>query len=175
IHKPAPKGWVIDQDGNDLTDADDCLERFGKERAALLPLGGVGETLGGHKGYGLATMVEIFSSALQTGSFLWGLTGIGEQGEKLPNKLGHFFMAINIESFTNLDDFKHTVGEILRELRAATKDPGCTRIYTAGEKEYEIEKRVRDAGVVIVPDLMKDVKKFVEELGMEEYRAVFGL
>ncbi len=175
IHKPAPSGWVIDQDGNDLTDPDDCLERFGKERAALLPLGGAGETLGGHKGYDLATMVEIFSSALQSGSFLWGLTGIGEHGEKTPNKLGHFFMAINVESFTSLEDFKHTVGSILRDLRAATKEPGCTRIYTAGEKEYENEKRVREMGVVIVPDLLKDVKKFIDELGMDEYRPVFGL
>jgi LDH2 family malate/lactate/ureidoglycolate dehydrogenase len=175
VDKPAPKGWVIDQDGNDLTDPHDCLDGFGKELAALLPLGGSAETLGGHKGYGLATMVEIFSSALQTGSFLYSLTGIGEKGERQPNKLGHFFMAINIESFTALDDFKYTVGCILRDLRAATKTPGCTRIYTAGEKEYENEQRVRQAGVVIVPDLLKDVSTMVRELNLDEYKPVFGL
>jgi L-2-hydroxycarboxylate dehydrogenase (NAD+) len=175
VGKSAPSGWVIDQDGNNLTNSQECLDGFGKETAALLPLGGAGETLGGHKGYGLATMVEIFSSALQTGSFLYGLTGIGEHGEKQPNKLGHFFMAINIESFTSLDDFKNTVGSILRDLRAANKEPGCTRIYTAGEKEYEIEHRVRQMGVVIVPDLMKDVTKMINELGLDEYRPVFGL
>ncbi len=174
LDKPAPKGWVIDQNGNDLTDSQACLDGFGKETAALLPLGGAGETLGGHKGYGLATMVEIFSSALQTGSFLYGLTGIGEHGEPQPNKLGHFFMAINIESFTGLDDFKHTVGSILRELRAATKTPGCTRIYTAGEKEYENEQRVRQMGVMVVPDLQKDCRIMIEALGLEEYRSIFA-
>ncbi len=175
LGKPAPKGWVIDQDGNDLTDTTDCLDGFGKESAALLPLGGAGETLGGHKGYGLATMVEIFSASLQTGSFLYGLTGIGEKGEPQPNRLGHFFMAINIESFTALDDFKKTTGSILRELRAANKQPGCSRIYTAGEKEYENEQRVRQAGVVIVPSLQKDAQIMIKELGLNEYQNVFLL
>lgn len=173
LGKPTPKGWVIDQDGNDLTDTSACLVGFGKEKAALLPLGGAGETMGGHKGYGLATMVEIFSASLQTGSFLYGLTGIGENGKPQPNRLGHFFMAINIESFTDLEDFKKTTGNILRELRAATKVPGCSRIYTAGEKEYENEMRVREAGVVIVPNLLEDIRTMIKELELKEYQPVF--
>ncbi len=174
LEKPAPKGWVIDQQGNPLTDPHDCLDGLGKETAALLPLGGDGETLGGHKGYGLATMVEIFSSALQSGSFLYGLTGIGEHGEHQPNKLGHFFMAMNIESFTDLEDFKKTTGTILRELRAANKEPGCSRVYTAGEKEYENEQRVRAMGVVIVPNLLKEVRTMIAELGLKEYESIFA-
>lgn len=173
LDKPAPAGWVIDQEGRALIDPNECLDGFGREQAALLPLGGLGETLGGHKGYGLATMVEIFSAALQTGSFLYGLTGIGEHGEKQPNRLGHFFMAINIESFTGLEDFKKTTGDILRELRAATRQPGCERIYTAGEKEYENEMRVRREGVVIVPNLLEDVRMMIHELDLHEYDLYF--
>lgn len=173
LEKPAPAGWVIDQQGSTLTDPYECLDGFGKECAALLPLGGAGETLGGHKGYGLATIVEILSASLQTGRFLYGLTGLDEQGRKTPNCLGHFFMAINVESFTSLEDFKRTTGEILRELRAATLQPGCERIYTAGEKEYDIEQRVRREGVQIVPNLLKDVQYMIDELGMDEYRTVF--
>jgi LDH2 family malate/lactate/ureidoglycolate dehydrogenase len=174
LEKNAPEGWVIDQAGRSLVIPGDCLDMFGKSQAALLPLGGVGETLGGHKGYGLATMVEILSGSLQTGSFLYGLTGLDEDGKKIPNKLGHFFMAINVESFTGLEDFKHTTGEILRELRAATLQPGCERIYTAGEKEYEIENRVRAEGVLIVPNLLKDVKAIIRDLDMPEYAEYFA-
>jgi LDH2 family malate/lactate/ureidoglycolate dehydrogenase len=82
-------------------------------------------------------------------------------------------MAIDVESFTGLDDFKQTTGSILRELRAATKQPGCERIFTAGEKEYENEKRVREQGVVIVPSLLKDVQIMISELGLHEYDKVF--
>lgn len=173
LGKPLPEGWAIDQEGNFLTDPGECLEMFGKSSAALLPLGGLGETLGGHKGYGLATIVEILSASLQTGSFLYGLIGLDEAGRKIPNKLGHFFMAINVENFTNLEDFKQTTGGILRDLRAANKQPGHDRIYTAGEKEHDIEKRIRREGVVIVPNLLKDVQAIMAELKLMEYEAYF--
>ncbi len=173
IHKDAPEGWVISKDGSLLVDSQDCLDGFGKQTAALLPLGGAGETLGGHKGYGLATMVEILSAALQTGNFLYGLLGMDAQGQKQPNALGHFFMAINIESFTSLDEFKKSTGSIMRELRAATLQPGRERIYTAGEKEYESMQRVRLNGVPIVPSLMKDIQTMIAELELREYEGAF--
>lgn len=169
VNKRAPAGWVIDQQGEIMTDPQDCLEGFGKEAAALLPLGGAGETLGGHKGYGLATIVEILSASLQTGSFLYGLIGLDEQGNRQPNRLGHFFMAMNVENFNDVETFKKTTGDILRELRAATRQPGCNRIYTAGEKEYENEQRVLREGVSIVPSLKKDILTMINELDLHEY------
>lgn len=174
INKQAPHGWVINQHGEIMVNAQECLDGFGKERAALLPLGGIGETLGGHKGYGLATIVEILSAALQTGNFLYGLIGIDEHGKPTPNRLGHFFMAMNIESFTSLENFKKTTGSILRELRAATKQPGCDRIYTAGEKEYEKEQRVRQEGVQVVPNLMQDICMMMTALELKEYESIFA-
>jgi L-2-hydroxycarboxylate dehydrogenase (NAD+) len=174
LEKPAPSGWVIDQGGEPLTDASMCLSMFGSSTAALLPLGGCGEDLGGHKGYGLATIVEIFSAALQQGNFLYGLMGIDDQGKPGPNRLGHFFMAMNIEAFTDLSSFKQTTGAILRELRSATLQPGKERIFTAGEKEFENEMRIRKEGVVIVPNLLKEVRVMLEELNMEEYRPYFA-
>ena len=173
--KMAPQGWVIDEAGNFLINSNDCLDGFGEGTAALLPLGGLGETLGGHKGYGLATIVEILSASLQTGSFLYGLIGLDDQGKAQPNYLGHFFMAMNIENFTSLEAFKKTTGEILRELRAATLQPGCARIYTAGEKEFEIEKRIRQEGVSIDPSLQKDIFAMIEGLGLHEYEATFSI
>lgn len=173
LEKDALPGWVIDQSGSFLIDPNACLNGFARESAALLPLGGSGEHLGGHKGYGLATIVEIFSASLQTGSFLYGLLGIDEQGKPDHNRIGHFFMALNIESFCELDAFKKTTGGILRELRAATLQPGCERIYTAGEKEFENEARVRQNGVVVVPNLLKDIRVIIEELQMDDYRPVF--
>jgi L-2-hydroxycarboxylate dehydrogenase (NAD+) len=174
LEKQAPEGWVIGQSGEPLVDSAQCLEMFGTSTAALLPLGGYGELLGGHKGYGLATIVEIFSASLQQGNFLYGLMGLDEQGQRTPNKLGHFFMAINVEAFTDLESFKNTTGEILRELRAATKQPGSDRIYTAGEKEFENERRVRTEGVVIVPNLLKEVQVMIKELNLTEYAPIFA-
>jgi L-2-hydroxycarboxylate dehydrogenase (NAD+) len=171
--KMAHEGWVVDQQGKFITDPNVVLAGLGKDTAALLPLGGAGEELGGHKGYGLASMVEILSASLQGGAFLHGLMGFDEHGNRQPFKIGHFFMAINIESFTSLNEFKKTTGTILRELRNSQKAPGHERIYTAGEKEYEMEKYVREHGVPVIPNLQRDIKVIQQELKLTRYEFPF--
>ncbi len=171
--KMGAEGWAIDQQGNYITDPNEVLKGLGLDTAALLPLGGAGELGGGYKGYDLATIVEIFSSALQTGAFLHGLTGIDKQGNRQPFKVGHFFMAINIEAFCDIADFKATTGAILRELRASRRAPGQERIYTAGEKEYENEEKVREQGVATNPNLQKEIKFLQQELGLNQYKFPF--
>ena len=78
-------------------------------------------------------------------------------------------MAINIEAFLPLDEFKATTGAILRELRGSTLAPGQTRIYTAGEKEFEHEKLVRAEGVPVNHNLQKDIKAMQEGLQLSKY------
>jgi LDH2 family malate/lactate/ureidoglycolate dehydrogenase len=171
--KRAKPGWVTGQDGKDITDPNAVLAGLGKDTAALLPLGGAGEELGGYKGYDLATIVEIVSASLQNGAFLHGLLGFDGNGGLAPFRLGHFFMAINIESFVSLDEFKATTGKILRELRASTRVPGQPRIYTAGEKEFESEANVRRTGVPVNVNLQKEIRIIQQELGLTDYNFPF--
>ncbi|MDD9303246.1 MAG: Ldh family oxidoreductase [Desulfobacter sp.] len=134
--KQIPSGWVIGQEGNTRTDTVRILEDLTLGKAALSPLGGLGEKTAGYKGYGYATIVEVLCAALQGGKFLKQLSGKDADGNKTPIPLGHFFMAVDIEEFTGLDKFKATAGQIMRDLRASKKAPGQDRIYTAGEKEW---------------------------------------
>ncbi len=166
IGKPIPPGWVIGPDGQPMTNAAEILSALPKDKAALLPLGGPGEELAGYKGYGLATIVEILCASLQTGAFLSDLLGFDKNGQPQPFKVGHFFMAINIENFVDLDVFKKTTGDILRELRNSKKVPGENRIYTAGEKEYELEKKIPLEGIAIVPSIQKDIIAIQKDLGL---------
>ncbi len=171
--KPTPPGWVVDQAGQFVIDSQSILKGLTRDENALLPLGGAGELLGGHKGYGLATMVEIFSASLQTGAFLSALTGMNTEGKPQYFRVGHFFMAIKIENFVALDEFKKTTGDILRELRNSKKAPGQERIFTAGEKEFENEKRIRASGIPIIPNLQKEIKIMQKELGLSQYQFPF--
>lgn len=171
--KEMPEGWVIDEKGETLTDPEYTLQAMGKDKASLLPLGGSGEEFSGYKGYGLATIVEILSASLQTANFLSATIGLDAQGKPIPFGLGHFFMAINIESFVEIDQFKKTTGDILRELRSSRKVPGQTRIYTAGEKEYENEIRLAREGIEIIPKLQKEMKQMQQELGLSQYNFPF--
>ncbi len=155
--KPTPAGQVIGHDGAPMTDSAQILKDLTSGKAALAPLGGIGEELGGYKGYGYATVVEILSAALQQGSYLKMLMGIGEHSEKVPYALGHFFIAIDTEAFMGLEAFKKTAGDILRALRASEKAPGEERIYTAGEKEYLVWQERKDKGVPLGEAVQKEI------------------
>ena len=156
--KPVYDGWVIGRDGNPLTDPKTILEALVEKRAALLPLGGTMEIAGSHKGYGLSTIVEILSSSLQSGAFLFSLSGVDSDGEETRFKVGHFFLVINIENFVPIEQFKKNIGDLLRTLRSTGKLPGKDRVYTAGEKEYEVEKQIKEKGVPINPNLFSDLQ-----------------
>jgi LDH2 family malate/lactate/ureidoglycolate dehydrogenase len=172
INKPVPNGVVITNEGKTETDPKKILDNLGKGKAALLPLGGKGEDTGGHKGYGYATLVEILSAALQNGIYLKNTIGIVEEGQKRL-KVGHFFLAINIENFIPLKSFKETAGNIMRGLRISKKAPGEDRIYTAGEKEYNAENERSKIGIPINKNLQRDIKTMKEELGLDKYNFPF--
>ncbi len=157
LGKDTPEGWVIGQDGKYRTDSEGILKDLIAGKAALAPLGGLGEEQGGYKGYGYATVVELLSAALQQGAYLKMLLGYDKDGNKIPYPLGHFFIAINIEAFTELDSFKKTAGDILRNLRNSKKMPGAKRIYTAGEKEYEAWLYRKDKGAKVDKVLQKQI------------------
>ncbi len=166
--KDLPEGWVIGEDGTPRTDTVKVLVDLVKGGAALTPLGGIGDEQGGYKGYGYATVVEILSAALQGGAFLKSLLGM-ENGKKVPYRLGHFFMAIQVEAFTELDAFKKTTGEILRDLRASKRMPGAERIYTAGEKEYLAWLYRQDKGVPVNDVLKREMIQLKKELKLDQY------
>lgn len=165
--RDTPEGWAIDQDGNPHTDTARLLKDLVDQTASLLPLGGVDESLGGHKGYGLGSMVEILCAALQGGSYLNGLLGKDESGKPAPYHLGHFFLAINIDFFIEIAEFKAITTDICQTLQASRKMPDKDRIYIAGEKEYEKELEVRERGVLILPNLANNIAIMQEELGIK--------
>ena len=170
--KDLPKGWVIDDTGESKTSSGDVLKDLIAGRAALTPLGGIGEESGGYKGYGYATVVEILSAALQQGAFLKMLLGM-KDGEKVPYRIGHFFIAVDIKAFTDPSDFKKTTGDICRELRASRKMPGQERIFTAGEKEYYTWLERKDKGIPFNTELLNEFRGLCTSYGFEDYLKYF--
>ncbi len=162
-------GLVIGKDGKYKTDAKQLLKDFVNKEAALLPLGGAGETLSGHKGYGYSTVVEILSAALQDGKFLKELSGLDDEGNNTHFHVGHFFIAIDPEHFLGLDVFKAVAGAICKKLRKSAIAPSEERIYTAGEKEFEAEKLVREKGVPVNKSIQEDLLFMRDDLKLENY------
>ena len=160
--EPTPDGMVLGSDGRYMTDSAAILPALLAGEASFVPIGG-------YKGYGYATMIEILSAAFASGHFMHQLSGLNEDGSPRPHGLGHFFLVFNPDFMLGIDDFKHTAGEILRGLRASKKAPGRDRIYTAGEKEYLAWMERKDKGVPVGESVQRDLAAVRDKLGLTEY------
>lgn len=162
-----PHGWVIDENGRDRTDTAAVLEDLTRGKAALTPLGGIGEENGGYKGYGYAAVVEILSAALQDGAFMKALNGKDAEGRPIPYPLGHFFIAIDPAFFMGRETFRRIAGEICRALRTSKKAPGEERIFTPGEKEYLAWQYRKEHGCPVPPSLQKVIRQLTDRFSLD--------
>ena len=129
-----PKTWATDEKGCATTDAQRVLDNLGKRKGGgLLPIGGEGMINAGHKGYGLAALVDILC-----GVFSDGAVGSDVYGKKdQPPEVAHFFTVINPAAFVGLDAIRGKMDYYIRMLKHSQLAEGENRIYVAGEVEYE--------------------------------------
>jgi L-2-hydroxycarboxylate dehydrogenase (NAD+) len=164
---PLPIGWVVDGEGLPVRDAHRALEDFKRNAGGgLLPLGGLGEALSGHKGYGLALWVEIFSALLSGSAFASLTYPRTREGQPLEANVGHFFGAWRIDAFRPPDEFRAAMDELQQLLKNAPKAAGENRIYIHGEKEYEATERNLRDGIPLSPKVAADLDALALELGV---------
>lgn len=145
-----PEGWVIDAAGNPS-----ISPLAVKEGGALLPLGGTE----GHKGYGLAAMVEILSGIL---------TGLGFGVDPSGRHNDGVFMAVfDVSAFRRLDDFKTEVTEFAEYLRATPTAAGVEQVYYPGEIEHVRTRNNLAEGIEIAPATYDELRNLADELGVE--------
>ncbi len=163
-------GTIIGLDGGPVEgDAGEALRMIRNGTAALTTLGGIGEALGGYKGYGYAMVVELLSAVLQDGQYGKALDGKDKDGNLVPYHLGHFFIAIDTNHFLGEDICRKKAGDIIRAVRASKKAPGAERIYSAGEKEHMVRLARKD-GVPINESVQKEMIAVRDELGLTQYK-----
>ncbi|MBQ7886681.1 MAG: Ldh family oxidoreductase [Clostridia bacterium] len=160
--KPMPEGWTIDAEGKTAADAGRMnASILAGDMGGILPLGGAGETHSGHKGYGLAIMVE-------------ALTGVLSQGLMSPEMQGahgdhtsHFFLAFDPGMFGEPEAIRAQMSRYLKMLRDSEKMPGESRIYTPGEKAFESMKKRREQGIPVEEKTLGELRAIAKELGVE--------
>ena len=168
LDKPIPEGWVIDANGAPSTDSHRALrELLAAAGGGLLPLGGIGELFGGHKGYGLAVGVDILTAVLSGAAVSPATYPKTPDGRELPANLGHFFGAWRIDCFRPVEEFKRAMDDYQRLLRSSSKQPGQDRIYIPGEKEYDAAKRHLAEGIPVNPAVAADLSALASELGLD--------
>lgn len=168
LGKKMPLGWATDEKGLPTDDPGLVLRNLAERRGGgLLPLGGAGEEMGGHKGYGLALAVDIFCGVLSGAAYADLVYPRDAQGRPLPSNIGHFFGAIRIDAFRPLDEFKAAMDDLIQRLKESPKAEGQTRIYIHGEKEFEAAERFAQEGIPLDKKVVANLKAIAQEFGVE--------
>jgi LDH2 family malate/lactate/ureidoglycolate dehydrogenase len=150
-----PLGWGLDGQGRPTTDPGALRHLF--------PLGGSREQ-GGHKGFGLALLVEILSAVLSGG---WSNDGpeakTMDDNQYTQSKDAHFFGAIRIDAFRDANHFKRDMDALIRKVHAAPTMDGHNRVYVPGEIEHETrQKRLQD-GIPLPTTVVESLQELSTE------------
>ena len=122
--KPIPSGWVIDADGQPLTDSEVAYRLlFEGSEGGLAPIGGVGKEMGGHKGYGLGIFAQILASTLSGGVLLADPQPHAE-AVATPTISGISSWRSNPAAFRPLDDFQGDLDDVVETLAGDEADRG---------------------------------------------------
>lgn len=160
-----PEGVMIDGRGNALTNFKEALEvlHHGDDRGhapkpdtgGLLPLGGAGELLGGHKGYGLALLVELLSAGIASGTPSKFIP-LASEG------ICFFFMAIDPAYFGDAKKIREHIARIVGEYRkTAPLDPALP-VLIPGDKERAAREKALREGIVLSGEIV-DILKIAAE------------
>ena len=163
--KQLPQGWVVDAQGRAVQDASVALKLCHEQSGGgILPLGGNTET-GGHKGYGLAVMVQILSSALTGGSF--SPTRNSQADKNVAHNIGHFFLAIDPTVFRDLDDFENDVDDVLSVLKKSLPANLNRPVQVAGDPERAAKALRVTNGIPMSEALLVQLRSIADNAGVE--------
>ncbi len=163
-NKPMPLGWAVDETGADTTDTHhfQTLFRSDMPHGGHLFLGGSGEELGGHKGFGLGLFVELLCAGMSLGG--WSRETFGPEGAGI----ACFFGAMRTDLFGDSAHIAAHVEEILEGVRSSAKAEGHDRIYIHGEKEAEARARSLVEGVPLDTATWKMLDDYATRFGIEK-------
>ena len=154
--KDAPSGWMQTKEGDSTTDP------FGvKDGGALLPLGGDREH-GSHKGYGLSSVVDIFSAVLSGANYgPWVppfVAFLDPPEEQVGKGIGHFFGALRVDGFRPAGEFKSHMDQWIHRFRKAEPVMKGHDVLIPGDPERKLEKERKIEGIPLLDQVVEDLE-----------------
>lgn len=159
-----PTGWCIDKEGKPTLDPADMIEG-----GALLPLGSIVEG-SGHKGYCLASMVDILTAVLSGAN--WGpfatpfAIHVSAPVKEVGKGIGHFFGAYDIEGFRDKTAFKKEIDEWIRTMRNTRPQPGAESVLIPGDPERIAYKIRKVEGIPVNKEVVAALQIIADETGI---------
>lgn len=152
-------GWCLDSKGEPTNSPAEMIEG-----GALLPLGGAHD---GHKGYCIASMVDILTAVLSGAN--WGPFAIpfaihvAPSSKQVGKGIGHFFGSWDIDGFRDKDEFKKSMDEWIRALRNTKSQPGKSNVIIPGDPERDAYKIRMVEGIPLNSEVVNMLEGIVVE------------
>ncbi len=147
-----PFGWAVDNEGNHTDDPEKALE------GALLPLGGA-------KGYGMSIVIDIISGLLTGSSYGKDIKSMFLDFTK-PMGVGNFMVAIKVESFMPVDEFKEKVDGYIKMIKGSKRAKGVDEILLPGERSYRTMCKRLKEGVPLGEGALRALEEAKKLVGM---------
>lgn len=162
--KEIPAGWVSDAKGDTVTNSQTAYDQLFKlTEGGLGPIGGVGMTLGGHKGYGMAIFAQILSSTLSGGSFSPIRNRTQKPGDG--DNIGQYFQVINPEAFRPREEFEADLDTLIDVLRATRPADPDFPVLIPGDPEWKSLEEKQQNGIPVAESLAVAVRDIATRAG----------
>jgi ureidoglycolate dehydrogenase (NAD+) len=154
-NQKVPDTWMVDTEGVPTTDP------FLYPHAAfLLPFAG-------HKGYGIAMMIENLAGVLTGTGAMYDLHNWVDHDPALHTNHGGAFLAFDVGAITPIDAFKKRVDQLIRDIHNTPKADGCQRLYVPGEMEWEHRRKVVHDGIPLPADVVESLRGLAGDLELK--------
>lgn len=150
-----PGDWIVDAEGLPTTDP------------SVFPQAGALVPMAGHKGYGLALLIETLSGVLTGASIAAQVLSWSFAESGLRTDHGAAFVAIDVQQMMPAEEYRGRMAELVRQIRAAPKAKGAERIYLPGEMEWERRERALREGIELPGDVAAPLRELARELGID--------
>ena len=159
-----PPDWAVDENGEPTTNPNDV-----PTAGALAPLGTDRER-GGHKGYCLASMVDLLTGVLSGAN--WGpfVPPFWPRDEadatRVGAGVGHFLGAMRIDGFGPAEEFKSRVDQWIRTMRETKPAMGTNGPLIPGDPERLAEAERREHGIPLSLPVIQSLERLSQETGI---------
>ena len=163
--KKLPAGWVLDGNGEPVTDPESALKIIYEKKGSggQTPIGGTPE-MSSHKGYGLGLMVHILGGTLSGASFSPIRVKTQKPGD--PDRLGHFFMAIDPKSFRPEGAFEEDLDAVIDVLHGTPPVDPALPVLVPGDPERESRERRLREGIPMPDSLLEKIRDICGRSGV---------
>jgi LDH2 family malate/lactate/ureidoglycolate dehydrogenase len=146
-----PEDWAIGRDGNATGNPDEALA------GAVLPMGG-------HKGFGLAFMIDVLTACLTSALLSPEIPGSADA--PFPQNTGHFFVAVKANALRAQPDYEEWLRKLIGFVHGAPRAEWADPFLVPGEREAQTAA-LRATAIPLTESALDLLRGLGDQFGVE--------